>query len=67
MCVLNRTFAIKQMTRWASAASWRDLTDAMYNPKKSPFVAHEAGVAGHSAHREALVPDELLSKDLLGR
>jgi nicotinamidase-related amidase len=46
MCVLNRTFAIKQMTRWGvRCALIRDLTDTMYNPKKRPFVSHDAGTA----------------------
>jgi nicotinamidase-related amidase len=44
MCVLNRTFAIKQMTRWGiRCVLIRDLTDTMYNPKKRPFVSHEQG------------------------
>jgi nicotinamidase-related amidase len=44
MCVLNRTFAIKQMTRWGvRCVLVRDLTDAMYNPKKKPFVTHDEG------------------------
>lgn len=44
MCVLNRTFAIKQMTKWGlRCALVRDLTDAMYDPKASPFVSHEQG------------------------
>lgn len=44
MCVLHRTFGIKQMTRWGMrVALIRDLTDAMYNPAKPPYVSHEAG------------------------
>ena len=44
MCVLKRTFAIKQMTRWGvDVLLVRDLTDAMYNPKMKPFVPHDAG------------------------
>lgn len=44
MCVLNRTFAIKQMVRWGvPIALVRDLTDAMYNPARPPYVSHEAG------------------------
>lgn len=44
MCVLHRTFAIKQMVRWGKqVALIRDLTDAMYNPAKSPYVSHDAG------------------------
>ena len=44
MCVLNRTFAIKQMVRWGKrVALIRDLTDAMYNPAKPPYVSHAEG------------------------
>ena len=44
MCVLNRTFAIKQMVRWGIRTFLiRDLTDAMYNPAKAPYVNHEDG------------------------
>lgn len=44
MCVLNRSFAIKQMTRWGiRCALVRDLTDAMYSPKDRPFVTHDRG------------------------
>ena len=45
MCVLNRSFAIKQMVRWGvPIALVRDMTDAMYNPAMSPYVSHDAGV-----------------------
>ncbi len=44
MCVLNRSFGIKQMVRWdVRTFLVRDLTDAMYNPKMKPFVAHDKG------------------------
>ena len=44
MCVLNRTFAIKQMVRWGKqVALIRDLTDAMYNPARAPYVSHDEG------------------------
>ncbi len=44
MCVLNRSFAIKQMTKWGiHCVLVRDLTDAMYNPKMKPFVSHAEG------------------------
>jgi nicotinamidase-related amidase len=44
MCVLNRSFAIKQMVRWGvEVALIRDLTDAMYNPAFSPYVSHDEG------------------------
>jgi nicotinamidase-related amidase len=44
MCILNRTFSIKQMVRWGvDIALVRDLTDAMYNPARPPYVSHEEG------------------------
>jgi hypothetical protein len=44
MCILHRTFGIKQMVRWGvEMALVRDLTDAMYNPAKAPYVGHEEG------------------------
>ena len=44
MCILNRSFAIKQMVKWGqNIALLRDLTDTMYNPASSPYVDHEKG------------------------
>lgn len=44
MCVLNRSFGIKQMTRWGiGCVLVRDLTDAMYDPKDPPHVSHDEG------------------------
>jgi nicotinamidase-related amidase len=44
MCVLRRSFAIKQMVRWGQPiALVRDLTDTMYNPASAPYVSHDAG------------------------
>jgi nicotinamidase-related amidase len=44
MCILNRTFAIKQMTRWGMhCILLRDLTDAMYGPQDAHHVSHQAG------------------------
>jgi nicotinamidase-related amidase len=44
MCVLNRSFAIKRMVRWGvDVALARNLTDAMYNPAKPPYVSHDEG------------------------
>lgn len=44
MCVLNRGFAIKQMSKWGMRCILiRDLTDAMYNPLRAPFVSHREG------------------------
>jgi len=44
MCVLHRSFAIKQLKRWnVNCYLVRDITDTMYNPKKAPFVTHDKG------------------------
>jgi nicotinamidase-related amidase len=44
MCVLGRSFGIRQMTRLGfKALLVRDLTDTMYNPRMKPFVAHDKG------------------------
>ncbi len=45
MCILNRPFGIKQMSRWGvRCVLVRDLTDAMYDSSSRPFVSHAAGV-----------------------
>jgi nicotinamidase-related amidase len=44
MCILNRSFGIRQMVRWGMRCILvRDLTDAMYNPASRPFVSHAEG------------------------
>ena len=65
MCVLNRSFAIKQMVKWGVATYLvRDLTDAMYNPKMKPFVTHEQGTNLIIEHIEAHWCPTVLSKEL---
>lgn len=44
MCVLNRSFGIKQLVRWGvNVALVRDMTDTMYNPARAPYVEHDMG------------------------
>lgn len=44
MCILNRTFGIKRMSAWGmDCVLFADLTDAMYNPGRPPYVSHEEG------------------------
>ena len=44
MCVLHRSFGIKQMTKWGvETALIRDLTDTMYSPARPPYVDHDEG------------------------
>jgi nicotinamidase-related amidase len=66
MCVLNRTFAIKQMTKWGERSILvRDLTDSMYNPKDRPFVAHDQGTELVIEHIEKYWAPTVLSSELL--
>lgn len=44
MCVIGRTFGIKQMVKWGLDVTLiRDLTDAMYDPATPPYVSHREG------------------------
>jgi nicotinamidase-related amidase len=52
-CILNRSFGLKQLARWSIPRLLiRDLTDAMYNPARYPFVSHDDGTALVVAHIE---------------
>ncbi len=66
MCVLNRTFAIKQMVKWGKDVYLvRDLTDAMYNPRMKPFVTHKEGTDLIVGFIELNWCPTIASKDLL--
>jgi nicotinamidase-related amidase len=66
MCVLNRTFAIKQMVKWGKDVYLvRDLTDAMYNPKMKPMVTHKEGTELIIAHIEQYWCPTIESKQLM--
>ncbi len=65
MCILNRSFGIKQMVRWGvPIALVRDLTDAMYNPARSPYVSHTAGTQLVIGYIERFWCPSVLSGDL---
>ncbi len=66
MCILNRTFAIKQMTNWGiHCVLVRDLTDAMYNPKSRPYVSHAEGTELVIEYIEKYWCPTTLSRDLV--
>jgi nicotinamidase-related amidase len=66
MCILNRSFAIRQMTKWGVPCILvRDLTDTMYNPRRHPFVPHEEGTARVIEHIEKYWCPTVLSYELL--
>jgi nicotinamidase-related amidase len=66
MCVLNRSFGIKQMVRWqVKIALVRDLTDTMYNPARSPYVSHDEGTRLVVGYIERFWCPSITSADLL--
>jgi len=68
MCILHRTFGIRQMTRWGiQCALVRDLTDSLYNPRRHPFVSHDRGTRLVIEHIERHWCPTILSADLMPR
>jgi nicotinamidase-related amidase len=66
MCILNRPFGLRQMTRWGvKCVLVRDMTDAMYNPRRSPFVDHATGTELVIQHIESWICPTIVSADLL--
>jgi len=66
MCILNRSFAIKAMVeRGVNVALVRDLTDAMYNPARSPYVSHEDGTRLVIEYIEKFWCPTITSEDLM--
>ena len=66
MCILHRSFAIKQMVRWGiEVALIRDLTDAIYNPTIPPYVSHDEGTQLAIAFIEKFWCPSVESEDLL--
>ena len=67
MCVLGRPFGLRQMAKnGKNVALMRDLTDTMYNPKRSPYVNHFAGTDLMVEHVEKYVAPTITSDQVLG-
>jgi nicotinamidase-related amidase len=65
MCVLGRSFGIRQMVRLGkNVVLARDLTDAMYDPRQPPYVSHTRGTELVVEHIEKYWCPSILSKDL---
>ncbi len=65
ICILNRSFGARQMTRLKfNVVLARDLTDAMYDPRKRPFVSHTRGTELVVEHIEANWCPSILGEDL---
>ena len=68
MCILHRSFAIKQMVRWGvNIALIRDLTDAIYNPALPPYVSHDEGTLLAIGFIEKFWCPSVHSDDLVAR
>ena len=67
MCVLGRPFGLRQMAKnGKNVALMRDMTDTMYNPKRSPYVNHFAGTDLMVEHVEKYVAPTITSDQILG-
>jgi nicotinamidase-related amidase len=65
MCVLNRSFGIKQMVRWdVPIVLVRDQTDTMYNPAMPPYVSHAEGTRLVVEYIEKFWCPTVVSEDL---
>lgn len=66
MCVLGRSFGIRQLTRLGfDVALARDLTDTMYNPASRPQVSHARGTELVVEHVESYWCPTILGEDLM--
>lgn len=67
MCVLGRSFGIRQMVRLGmNVVLVRDLTDAMYDPRQPPHVSHARGTELVVEHIERYWCPSIESRDLTG-
>jgi nicotinamidase-related amidase len=68
MCVLGRSFAIRQMTNLGkNVVLMRDMTDTMYNPEMPPYVSHFKGTELVVEHVEKYWAPTILSSDITGK
>ena len=66
VCVMNRTFGIKQMTSLGVRCTLvRDLTDAWYNPQNPPYVSNETATDLVVQYIEKYWCPSILSSDLV--
>lgn len=65
MCVLGRPFGIRQLVRLGkNVVLARDMTDAMYDPRQSPWVSHTRGTELVIEHIERYWCSSVLSDSL---
>jgi lysophospholipase L1-like esterase/nicotinamidase-related amidase len=67
MCVAGRPFGLRQMAKnGKNVVLMRDITDAMYNPKRWPFVSHQRGTELFIEHIEKHICPTITSDQILG-
>ena len=67
MCVIGRPFGLRNLTRAGkNVVLVRDLTDTMYNSRRSPFVSHFAGTDLVVKYIERYVCPTVTSTDITG-
>jgi len=67
MCVAGRPFGLRQMAKnGKNVVLMRDMTDAMYNPKRWPFVSHQRGTELFIEHIEKHICPTITSDQVLG-
>lgn len=67
MCVAGRPFGLRQMAKnGRHVVLMRDLTDAMYNPARWPFVSHRRGTDLFIEHVERHICPTVTSDQILG-
>ncbi|MDR2642946.1 MAG: isochorismatase family protein [Planctomycetaceae bacterium] len=67
MCVIGRPFGLRKMVTYGqNVVLMRDLTDTMYNSRKSPFVSHFKGTELVIEYIEKYVAPSITSVDFLG-
>lgn len=67
MCVAGRPFGLRQMAKNGKhVVLMRDLTDAMYNPLRWPFVSHQRGTDLFIEHVEKRICPTITSDQFVG-
>ena len=68
MCVIGRPFGLRNLVRAGkNVVLVRDLTDAMYNSRRPPYVSHFAGTDLVVKYIETYVCPTVTSADITGR
>ena len=67
MCVAGRPFGLRQLAKNGKHVTlMRDMTDAMYNPQRWPFVSHQRGTELFIEHVESRICPTITSDQILG-